>query len=125
MRLSRNLLGNTGWERNSIDSFNINVYIPRSEYEVSADSYVDLYLQAAFKPKRSAHYFIELKYAKAKASKQTQDKKEQEGVEAMRKYLQTDSAKRISNLQAYALMFRKDKYVRKIRYSVIDNAPES
>lgn len=64
MRLSRNLLGNTGWERNSVDSFDINVYIPRNEYEVSADGYVDLYLQAAFEPERSAYYFIELKYAK-------------------------------------------------------------
>jgi hypothetical protein len=58
-----------------------------------------------------------VKYAKARASKQTLDKKEQEGVGAMRTYLQTDSAKAINNLQAYVLVFRKDKCVRKIRCS--------
>jgi hypothetical protein len=78
---------------------------------------VDLYLQAAFEPEDSAHYFIELKYAKARASKQTLDKKEQEGVEAMRKYLQTDAARAINHLQAYVLVFRKDKCIRKIRCS--------
>ena len=94
---------------------NVNLYIPHSEYEVSADGYVDLYLQAAFEPERSAHYFIELKYAKAKAPKKTLDKKEDEGIVEMRTYLQSETAKTAKNLQAYVLVFRKDTCVRTIR----------
>ncbi len=93
---------------------NVNLYIPHSEYEVCADGYVDLYLQAAFDPEQSAHYFIELKYAKARASKKTLDKKERDGIEAMRTYLQNDTARAVKNLQAYVLVFRKDKCVRKV-----------
>lgn len=90
----------------------VNIYIPHSEYEVSADGYVDVYLQAAFEPEQSAHYFIELKYAKARASKKTLDKKEREGLDAMRKYLHSDPARAVRNLQAYILVFRKDTCVR-------------
>jgi hypothetical protein len=93
---------------------NVNLYIPHSEYEVSADGYVDLYLQAAFEPERSVHYFFELKYAKAKASKNTLDRKEHEGREKMQTYLQSPAAKTLRNLQAYVLVFRKDTCVRKI-----------
>ncbi len=93
----------------------VNLYIPHSEYEVSADGYVDLYLQAAFEPERSAHYFLELKYAKARASSKTLDRKEEEGIKEMRKYLQSETAGTVRNLQAYVLVFRKDKCVRKHR----------
>lgn len=96
---------------------NINIYIPKSEYEVSADGYVDLYLQAAFEPERSAHYFIELKYAKADVSSSTLNSKEQQGIAAMQTYLQSGTARAISNLQGYVLLFRKDKCIRKIRCS--------
>lgn len=93
----------------------VNVYIPHSEYEVSAAGYVDLYLQAAFEPERSAHYFIELKYAKARASKHTLDSKERDGRAAMTRYLASERAKGIKHLHAYLLIFRKDVCVRKIR----------
>lgn len=98
----------------------VNVYIPRSECEVSADGYVDLYLQAAFEPERSAHYFIELKYIRARASKHTLTKKEHEGIEEMQKYLQSDIAKALKHLQPYVLIFRKDRCVRKILCHVSD-----
>jgi hypothetical protein len=49
----------------------VNLYIPHSEYEVSGKGYVDLYLQAAYDPDRSAQYFFELKYTKANASNTT------------------------------------------------------
>jgi hypothetical protein len=94
---------------------NVNLYIPHSEYEVSADGYVDVYLQAAYEPKRSPHYFLELKCAKANAPKKILDKKEDEGIAEMRKYLQSETAKTTRNLQAYVLVFRKDTCVRKIR----------
>ncbi len=90
-------------------------YISHSEYETSADGYVDLYLQAAIEPDRSANYFIELKYAKAKTTNKILDKKEREAKTAMRKYLDTDKARAIDNLHAYALVFRKDACVRKNR----------
>lgn len=96
---------------------NVKFYIPHSEYEVSADGYVDLYLQAAIEPEQSAHYFIELKYIKAKATKQAQKKVEQAGVSAMRKYLQNPPAQSIKNLQAYVLVFRKDRCVRRVKCS--------
>ncbi len=92
----------------------VNIYIPRSEYEVNADGYVDLYLQAAFEPQQSTHYFIELKYAKARASKKTLATKEREGREAMQKYLRSPAAQAIPNLHAYVLLFRKDRCVRKV-----------
>jgi hypothetical protein len=95
----------------------VNIYIPQSEYEVSADGYVDLYLQAAYEPEQSAHYFFELKYVKARASKSSLNRKEREGIEEMRKYLQSDIAKAVRNLQAYVLVFRKDRCVRKIECS--------
>lgn len=92
---------------------NVNFYIPHSEYEVCADRYVDLYLQVALEPKRSVHYFLELKYAKARASKKTLDRKEREGIEEMQKYLRSKTARALRNLQAYVLVFRKDRCVRK------------
>ncbi len=92
----------------------VNIYIPHSEYEVRADGYVDLYLQAAFQPQQSAHYFIELKYAKARAAKQTLDRQAQEGAEAMSRYLDSPSARAIPNLRAYVLVFCKDRCVRRL-----------
>jgi len=93
----------------------VNVYIPHSEYEVSADGYADIYLQAVFEPDRSAHYFLELKYAKAKAGNRRLDTLEREAREEMRKYLRSDTARAIPNLQPYILIFRKDRCVRKIK----------
>ncbi len=93
---------------------NVNIYIPHSEYEVHADGYADLYLQAAFKPDQSAHYFIELKYAKARATKKALDRKAQEGKDAITRYLDSQTARSLSNLQAYVLVFRKDRCVRRI-----------
>ncbi len=92
----------------------IKAYIPYSEYEVGAAGYVDLYLQAAYEPQRSAHYFLELKYVKAHATNSVVDQKQREGVAAMQKYLQSEPAKTIDNLQPYLLIFRKDKCVRTI-----------
>lgn len=92
----------------------VNVYIPHSEYEVSADGYVDIYLQAAFERERSASYFFELKYAKARATKATLDRLEQDGVGAMQRYLSSDTARAVNHLQGYVLVFRKDRCVRKI-----------
>lgn len=92
----------------------VNIYIPHSEYEVGSDGYVDLYLQAAFEPERSAHYFFELKYVKARASKHIQHKAEQEGRRQLRSYCQSETARRIPHLQAYLLVFRKDRCVQKI-----------
>jgi hypothetical protein len=94
---------------------NVNFYISHSEYEAGADGYVDLYLQAAFEPERSAHYFFELKYVKARAAKRTQQLKEQEGRQELTTYLNTTAARRIPNLHAYLLVFRKDRCVRIIR----------
>lgn len=91
----------------------VNVYIPRSEYEIDA-GYVDLYLQPAFEPEHSASYFIELKYAKARASQKVLDKKEREGIQQMDGYLGGDAAKAARNLQAYVLVFCKDRCARKI-----------
>ena len=92
----------------------VNIYIPHSEYEVSADGYVDLYLQAAFQPAQSAHYFFELKYAKAKATPAVLARKENEGVRAMQMYARSPAAQAIPHLQAYVLVFRKDRCVRKV-----------
>ncbi len=92
----------------------VNIYIPHSEYEVHADGYVDLYLQAAFKPEQSAHYFIELKYVKARAAKKTIDSKAQAGAQAMARYLNSQTARAVTNLQAYVLVFRKDRCVRRL-----------
>ncbi len=94
---------------------NVNLYIPHSEYEASADGFPDIYLQAAFEPQQSAHYFIELKYLKAKATNAAIDTKAKAGRAAMRRYLQTPAARAIPNLHAYVLVFRKDRCVRKIR----------
>jgi len=96
----------------------INIYIPHSEYEIGADGYVDLYLQAAFEPERSASYLVELKYVKARASKQTQAAKEREGVQEMQKYLQSAAGRAITHAQAYVLIFRKDRCVRKLRQAL-------
>ena len=93
---------------------NVNLYIPHSEYEVGADGYVDLYLQAAFEPETSAHYFFELKYVKARAPKRTQESKEEEGRRELCTYLNTPTARRIPHLHAYLLVFRKDRCVRVI-----------
>ncbi len=93
----------------------VDVYIPHSEYEVSAEGYVDIYLQAVFEPERSTHYFFELKYAKAKSNANRLDALEREGQAEMAKYLPTDTALAIPNLQPYLLIFRKDRCVRKIR----------
>ena len=94
---------------------NVNLYIPRSEYEVNADGYVDLYLQPAFEPERSAHYFIELKYVKARASKAALEQAERDGVAAMRTYLHSDAAQHLPNLQAHVIVFRKDKCAKRVR----------
>ena len=90
----------------------VDLYIPHSEYEVGAEGYVDLYLQAAFEPDASAHYFFELKYVKARASKKTQEAKAREGREELRNYLHTAAAQNIPNLHAYLLVFRKDRCAR-------------
>ena len=95
----------------------VNIYIPHREYEVNADGYVDLYLQAAFEPEQSAHYFIELKYVKARAAKQTQTQKAEEGRQQLRRYLATDTARAIPRLQSYVLVFRKDRCVQRIQRS--------
>jgi len=81
----------------------VNLYIPHSEYEVSADGYIDLYLQAAFQPKQSAHYFIE--------------RKADDGRQQLNGYLKTDSARNIPHLQSYVLVFRKDRCVQRIQLS--------
>jgi hypothetical protein len=91
----------------------VNVYIAHSEYEVSADGYVDLYLQAAFEPERSYHYFIELKYVKADAAESDIELKEKQGRNQMQTYLQSNLAGRLAYLQAYVLVFQKDRCVRK------------
>ena len=93
----------------------VDLYIPHSEYEVGVEGYVDLYLQAAFEPERSAHYFFELKYVKARAAKRTQHLKEEEGRRELTTYLNTSIARTIPNLHAYLLVFRKDRCVRIIR----------
>ena len=93
----------------------VDVYIPHSEYEVSADGYADIYMQAVFEPDRSAHYLLELKYAKAKAGNRRLDTLEREAREEMRKYLRSDTARAIPNLQPWILIFRKDRCVRKIK----------
>ena len=95
----------------------VNIYIPHSEYEVSADGYVDLYLQAAFQPEQSAHYFIELKYVKARSTKQTQTRKADNGRQQLNRYLNTESARGIPHLQSYVLVFRKDRCVQRIQLS--------
>ena len=97
----------------------VDIYIPHSEYEVSADGYVDLYLQAAFRPDVSPGYFIELKYVKAKAIKSVVEKKEIEGRNAMKRYAKSDTAKKAKNLHCYVLVFRKDRCVRKVRCNLI------
>lgn len=94
---------------------NVNLYIPRSEYEVSADGYVDLYLQAAYAPETSAHYLIELKYVKARAQKSIREKQAHAGVTAMQTYVRSAAAQGIKNLHAYVLVFQKDRCVEKIR----------
>ncbi len=94
---------------------NVNYYIPRSEYEVNADGYVDLYLQAAYEPAASASYFIELKYVKARATKAIRTNQASNGVAAMQTYLQSAAAQSVKHLQAYVLVFQKDRCVEKIR----------
>ena len=94
---------------------NVNYYIPRSEYEVNADGYVDLYLQAAYEPETSASYFIELKYVKARAAKAIRAKQSSDGVAAMQTYLNSAAAQGVKQLQAYVLVFQKDRCVEKIR----------
>ncbi|MCP4091355.1 MAG: hypothetical protein GY746_16415, partial [Gammaproteobacteria bacterium] len=71
----------------------VNVYIPHSEYEVSADGYVDIYLQAVFEPEQSAHFFFELKYAKARTTNKRLDSIEKKAGEAMAKYLASHTAR--------------------------------
>ncbi|MCP4688230.1 MAG: hypothetical protein GY859_09275 [Desulfobacterales bacterium] len=93
----------------------VNLYIPYSEYETGADGHVDLYLQAAFDPERSVHYFIELKYAKAAAGEEALDRKEREGRAAMARYLKGPAARGVPRLHAYVLVFRKDRCARRIR----------
>ncbi len=92
----------------------VNVYIPHSEYEVSADGYVDIYLQAVFEPEHSAHFFFELKYAKARTTNKRLDSIEKKAGEAMAKYLASHTARSIPNLQPWLLIFRKDRCARKI-----------
>ncbi len=92
----------------------VNVYIPHSEYEVGADGYVDIYLQAVFEPERSAHFFLELKYAKAKAGTRRLDALEREAKEGMQKYLNSETARSIPNLRPYILIFQKDRCARRV-----------
>ena len=93
----------------------VNVYIPRSEFETDSDGYVDLYLQAAYRPEESPSYFIELKYVSADAPESALDEKEREGRKAMEKYARSRKAKSVRNLRCYVLVFRKDRCVRKVR----------
>ena len=72
-------------------------------------------MQAVFEPDSSAHYLLELKYAKAKAGNRRLDTLEREAREEMRKYLRSDTARAIPNLQPWILIFRKDRCVRKIK----------
>ena len=95
----------------------VNIYIPHSEYAIDADGYADLYLQAAFEPAHSAHYIIELKYVKARAAKATQTQKADEGRQQLHRYLSTEAARAIPHLQAYVLVFRKDRCVQRIQLS--------
>lgn len=95
---------------------NVDVYIPHSEYEVSADGFVDIYLQAVFEPGKSADYFFELKYGKARTTTKRLDSLEQEGQRAMTNYLASPVTQGIPNLHSYVLIFRKDRCVRKVRY---------
>jgi len=90
----------------------VNIYIPKSEYEIGADGYVDICLQAAFEPQKSANYFIELKYVKARAATAVVERAEREGVAAMRKYLESAAAKTMPHLHGYVLVFRKDRCVK-------------
>ena len=92
----------------------VNVYIPHSEFEVSAAGFVDIYLQAVFEPKRSANFIFELKYSKARTPNKKLDIIEREGRSAMATYLATPTAQAIPNLQPYLLIFRKDRCVRKL-----------
>lgn len=92
----------------------VNVYIPHSEYEVGAEGYVDIYLQAVFEPNQSTHYFFELKYAKAKATNKQLQTLEAAGNQAMSHYLASETAQAIPNLQAYLLIFRKDRCAKKV-----------
>ncbi len=92
----------------------INVYIPHSEFETDADGYVDLYLQAAYRPEESPSYFIELKYVRADAPESALDEKVREGRMAMEKYARSRKAKSVRNLRCYVLVFRKDRCVRKV-----------
>lgn len=91
----------------------VGIYIPCSEYELGSAGYVDLYLRAAYQPQESAHYFIELKYVKARSTKKIIEKKEREGRKQLEKYLKTRSVQSIPNLQPYVLVFRKDRCVKK------------
>lgn len=95
----------------------VGVYIPRSEFELGSSGYADLYLQAAYEPRESAHYLVELKYVKAKATKKDVENREREGRKQMRNYLKSGFAQNIPNLMAYVLVFRKDRCVKK---SLID-----
>ncbi len=95
----------------------VDISIPHSEYEVGADGYVDIYLQAAFEPDTSANYFFELKYVKASDSDTTQEAKEATGREELDTYLNTDTARQIPNLHPYLLIFRKDRCARILRHS--------
>jgi hypothetical protein len=89
----------------------VNLYIPHSEYEVSAEGYVDLYLQAVVAPERSAHYFFELKYVKASDPESLITQQEQAGIEEMQRYLRSEIAGSTQNLHAYVLVFQKDRCV--------------
>lgn len=91
----------------------VNLYIPHSEYEVSAEGYVDLYLQAVVAPERSAHYFFELKYVKASDPQSLVNQQEQAGIEEMQRYLRSEVAGSTQNLHTYVLVFQKDRCVRR------------
>ena len=95
----------------------VDLYIPHSEYEVGADGYADIYLQAVFEPERSAHYLLELKYAKAGANNKHLDTLEREAKAEMEKYLSSGAVRAIPNLRPYILIFRKDRCVRKVRFN--------
>jgi hypothetical protein len=58
-------------------------------------------------------HFFELEYVKAADSEDRIAQKEKDGIARIQSYLQSDSAVGIRNLQAYVLVFQKDRCVRK------------
>ncbi len=65
-------------------------------------------------PEHSAHFFFELKYAKARTTNKRLDSIEEKARKAMAKYLASQTARSIPNLQPWLLIFRKDRCASKI-----------